>query len=396
MKKQKSIVKSQKCKSYKFEGITLISLVITIILLIILAGIAINLSIGENGLFSKAKDARDKYLLVEKNERQALNELYEQLGLDGDLPENTKQTEAGKIVKMPEKWLTITPTYVSDANGKTVVESKKVASVYAVSASNGDTIPVPLEFYYVGGTLASGVVISDNKEDQNLDAGKLDVRKELKGNQFVWIPCTISEYNKIDFGKESAKWDMGTNPAELLQIRKYNGFYVGRYEAGVGTLNKNKKENGTEEEKANPFDYSVTFDGGASLFNSVAIETGINGWGLQNYNFTARRIGTPVTTGINKATGNIVVKADSIPYYHVDYYTALEMSERLYTDHQYVKSGLTSGTMWDMMMKYMADTGNVDITSSNWGNYNNVSLTNLSRILHKCKFIYIRLNKRSN
>ena len=189
---------------------------------------------------------------------------------------------------------------------------------------------------------------------------------------------------------------MGTNPAELLQIRKYNGFYVGRYEAGVGTLNKNKKENGTEEEKANPFDYSVTFDGGASLFNSVAIETGINGWGLQNYNFTARRIGTPVTTGINKATGNIVVKADSIPYYHVDYYTALEMSERLYTDHQYVKSGLTSGTMWDMMMKYMADTGNVDITSSNWGNYNNVSLTNLSRILHKCKFIYIRLNKRSN
>ncbi len=396
MKKQKSIVKSQKCKSYKFEGITLISLVITIILLIILAGIAINLSIGENGLFSKAKDARDKYLLAEKNERQALNELYEQLGLDGDLPENTKQTEAGKIVKMPEKWLTITPTYVSDANGKTVVESKKVASVYAVSAGNGDTIPVPLEFYYVGGTLASGVVISDNKEDQNLDAGKLDVRKELKGNQFVWIPCTISEYNKIDFGKESAKWDMGTNPAELLQIRKYNGFYVGRYEAGVGTLNKNKKENGTEEEKANPFDYSVTFDGGASLFNSVAIETGINGWGLQNYNFTARRIGTPVTTGINKATGNIVVKADSIPYYHVDYYTALEMSERLYTDHQYVKSGLTSGTMWDMMMKYMADTGNVDITSSNWGNYNNVSLTNLSRILHKCKFIYIRLNKRSN
>ncbi len=391
MKKQKSIYKSN-----KFEGITLISLVITIILLIILAGIAINLSIGENGLFSKAKDARDKYLLAEKNERQALNELYEQLGLDGDLPENTKQTEAGKIVKMPEKWLTITPTYVSDANGKTVVESKKVASVYAVSAGNGDTIPVPLEFYYVGGTLASGVVISDNKEDQNLDAGKLDVRKELKGNQFVWIPCTISEYNKIDFGKESAKWDMGTNPAELLQIRKYNGFYVGRYEAGVGTLNKNKKENGTEEEKANPFDYSVTFDGGASLFNSVAIETGINGWGLQNYNFTARRIGTPVTTGINKATGNIVVKADSIPYYHVDYYTALEMSERLYTDHQYVKSGLTSGTMWDMMMKYMADTGNVDITSSNWGNYNNVSLTNLSRILHKCKFIYIRLNKRSN
>ena len=50
-------------KSYKFykaDGITLISLVITIILLIILAGIAINLSIGENGIFRRAQEAKLK------------------------------------------------------------------------------------------------------------------------------------------------------------------------------------------------------------------------------------------------------------------------------------------------------------------------------------------------
>ncbi|MCI8345291.1 MAG: hypothetical protein HFJ42_04915 [Clostridia bacterium] len=44
----------------KNNAITLISLVITIILLIILAGIGINLSIGENGLFSKAKYAKEE------------------------------------------------------------------------------------------------------------------------------------------------------------------------------------------------------------------------------------------------------------------------------------------------------------------------------------------------
>ena len=43
-------------------AITLISLVITIILLIILAGIVINISIGENGLFKKAKYAKNEYL----------------------------------------------------------------------------------------------------------------------------------------------------------------------------------------------------------------------------------------------------------------------------------------------------------------------------------------------
>lgn len=171
---------------------------------------------------------------------------------------------------------------------------------------------------------------------------------------------------------------MGTQSAEYMQIKKYNGFYIGRYEAGVGTLNKDKKENGTEEEKNNPFDYSVTFNGNASLFGAVALQTGINSWGWQNYNFTARRTGTPVTTGSNKVAGNVVVKANSIPYYHADYYTALEMSERLYNEHNYVKSGLVTGTMWDMMMKYMKETGNIDITSSSWVNYDNVSLTNLN------------------
>lgn len=41
------------------KGITLISLVITIILLIILAGIAINLSLWNNGLFNKTKEAKE-------------------------------------------------------------------------------------------------------------------------------------------------------------------------------------------------------------------------------------------------------------------------------------------------------------------------------------------------
>ncbi len=49
----------------------------------------------------------------------------------------------------------------------------------------------------------------------------------------------------------------------------------------------------------------------------------------------------------------------------------------MYSNNNYVKSGLVTGTQWDMMMKYMRDTGNVDILTSTWGNYDNVSLTNL-------------------
>ena len=42
------------------RGITLISLVITIILLIIIASIAISLGIGEGGILNKAKHAKEE------------------------------------------------------------------------------------------------------------------------------------------------------------------------------------------------------------------------------------------------------------------------------------------------------------------------------------------------
>ena len=181
------------------KGITLITLVITIVLLIILSGIMINIGLGENGLFARAKEARSKYLMAEKEEEKTLNELYKELGIQGDLPENTQTTEIGTVVETPEKWKITTPSYVSVINGEQVKNSYKVASVYAVSVGNGNEIPVPIDFYYVGGTLESGIVISDNIEDKNKDAGKADVRKELKGNQFVWIPCKLEDYHKIDF-----------------------------------------------------------------------------------------------------------------------------------------------------------------------------------------------------
>ncbi len=56
------------------KAITLIALVITIIILIILAGVGINLSLGENGIFKRAKEAKNKYLTAQENEEKGLNE----------------------------------------------------------------------------------------------------------------------------------------------------------------------------------------------------------------------------------------------------------------------------------------------------------------------------------
>ena len=56
------------------KGITLITLCITIILLIILAGVVINLSLGDNGLFKIAKRATKNYKTIGANEEKAIEE----------------------------------------------------------------------------------------------------------------------------------------------------------------------------------------------------------------------------------------------------------------------------------------------------------------------------------
>lgn len=53
--------------------------------------------------------------------------------------------------------------------------------------SQNEYINIPEGFYYVGGTIDTGVVISDNKDDYNKGTD-YETTLKLKGNQYVWIP----------------------------------------------------------------------------------------------------------------------------------------------------------------------------------------------------------------
>lgn len=291
-----------------------------------------------------------------------INELYKELGME-DLPENTKENpqEIGKEVALKDGWEAQTVTYTSTKDAKEVKDLKKVATVYAISVGNGDTVPIPKGFWYVGGTLEDGVIISDDIEDRygynpetkkenetTLNKTTHEYAEKLKGNQFVWIPCTIENYKKNanwngtiqkNGTLANTNWDTSTNSAEETQIEKYGGFYVGRYEAGTSNIQ------------------GIDF-----ASNYTCTESWIN----PNMNYS-------------KANGNITSKANEIPYYHADYYTAVQMSKRMYKNdnerNKYVNSGLITGTMWDIMLKTMNEKTNCNTILSNWGNYSNNSIT---------------------
>ena len=169
-------------------GITLIALVVTIVVLLILAGVTINALFGDSGIIQKAKDAQNKMDQAAENDLNALNELNEWLdskvnGTTGETAVNIS-TLVGKAVDKNTK--------AEDAYGNkiTIPKGFKVLphGTDADSATytySGDNIPA----------VQDGIVIEDTQT-------------ETAGNQFVWVPVgTIknkdNKTNTITLGRYS-------------------------------------------------------------------------------------------------------------------------------------------------------------------------------------------------
>ena len=148
------------------RGVTLIALVITIIVLLILAGVTIAMLTGENGIISKAMQAKTKTEDSKETEEAGLKKIENYI--------NGKSAEAGVVIQDLK-------SIKSDGTEGEVIGEK-------VSDGAGGVVPVPNEFYYVGGTVKSGAVISDNLADKDKFKGQEVVGTNLSGNQFVFIP----------------------------------------------------------------------------------------------------------------------------------------------------------------------------------------------------------------
>ena len=99
--KNKKHIRRRKMREKK--GITLISLVITIIILIILAGSSIHTLIGENEIITKAKEAKQNITLAGEAEALQLNQLYYELEMKGELTEDEESAKKDEIIALLQK-----------------------------------------------------------------------------------------------------------------------------------------------------------------------------------------------------------------------------------------------------------------------------------------------------
>ena len=214
-------------KNTKEKGITLIALVVTITVLIILATVSINTVLGDNGIIKRAQKARDSYQNSSTSEDEHMKQLANEMS-EYDEDNTTKNPTAGTTVAKPGTWTSSQVTPIADGNG--------------------GTVPLPNGFYYVGGDISTGLVISD-KQGDTMNASGVDM-----GNQFVWIPVsseadlTRTNFNTngqpttgLDTTRYTEPYANGYSTeaeeytAMKTQVLKYGGFYIGRFEAGVNS-----------------------------------------------------------------------------------------------------------------------------------------------------------------
>ena len=102
---QKSKVENLQ-RNVKNQGITLIALVATIVILLILSGVTINMLLGENGIIRTAQEAKNTWESAVANEQEDLENLMNELNsIMNDNSENGNDPSQCQTSGIPHKHL---------------------------------------------------------------------------------------------------------------------------------------------------------------------------------------------------------------------------------------------------------------------------------------------------
>src|SRR5574344_2742883 len=242
--RRKKIVKKEKIKQ---AGITLVALVVTIVILLILAGVSLTLVLTNQGIVTKAQEARNNYSDARDKEQNTLNQA--EMDMDAILG-STKGTSLPQTANT-KPYLPTGFTQVSGTDLNTGLVVKDVAeneyvwievpkSIFTTATSETD---------YTKITADLKTYTTDYKSTTYLDIYYSDATTGLTSAQYTDL------YHKM-----------------LKSVYINGGFYIGRYEAGIGTNRTSDTGVSTAMvTKANQYPYTyVTCSEAETLAKAVA------------------------------------------------------------------------------------------------------------------------------
>ncbi len=315
--KEKNKIKEAKSKRIlKGEnGITLIALVITIVILIILATVTLNVVLGEGGLIQRAQQSKELTEQAALEEQQGLNSLMSEFT-------NIMAEDQNPPAKIPETTQEAKPNPNED--GPRFEDTTTITD----DLDNEVTIPGGFHLDKDSGTkVEEGIVIED---DSN--------------NQFVWIPVgeykvsdTINSTGKLTNELSRREWadeDVVTGPMLVNEddaiagqnVETYNEYYYGE-----------GNENSVAKDQIEAFKTSATTNKGFYIGRYEA--------------------GTEVERTANTdSLTTPLVQANKYPYIYATRDEAKQQAEAMYSENEFITSELISSYAWDTALNFICQT----------------------------------------
>ena len=294
------------------KGITLVALVVTIVVLLILAGVSINLVLGNNGIIAKAKDAETKSAEASQNDLKGMNGLVSEMegalagnGSTGSGSGNGGAGGSGADTKVPAEATAETAPYFPD-NTFTKKEGTIDTGLVIQDASGNEYVWVVVpRTTAVYATTGLGKTTFTDADYTSIENDLKEYTKTYRGST-SFITDTWYADDKNEGWLSETEYKTLKN-SMLKSVYENGGFYVGRYEAGIGT-------------------------------NRTSIEAQVNG-----------KYPVPTTAP--------VTKADAYPYTYVTRTQAQNLASNVNSGTK--TSSLMFGVQWDLVLAFMHNKGNI-------------------------------------
>ena len=282
----------------KNKGITLVALVVTIVVLLILAGVSINLVLGNNGIIAKAQEAKTKQAEASENDLKGMNSLIEQMESTLNGSGNGGKTEPETVPYLPSDDFHY-DTSTSIDTGLVIKDANGNEYVWVV-------VPRTIAVYKTTGL---GKTTFTDADYTSIENDLKEYTKTYRGSTSYSDTYTADDKNVGWFADATAYNNLKNSM--LKSVYENGGFYVGRYEAGIA-------ENRTSKSSTNS-------DG----------------------KYTIEGMPAPVT------------KADAYPYTYVTRTQAQNLASKVNAGTKTIS--LMFGVQWDLVLAFMSkDTTKVN------------------------------------
>ena len=295
------------------------------------------------------------------------NGLIEQAKITKNITEKSIEDEAEKLNKLSQEY----------ANLMSEDETYDVPKfpIPPGGSVTEEGVPIPNGFYYVGGTKNDGVVISDSSADENRGA-EHDKITGMQGNQFVWVPVENPDEYFIEETVKLNGVETTTNVYSKLTMRNGDSYTSGK----PGNINSVREPDVLSNYDIDAQYYRDILGYGSTkeMADSLVKEYKRMYESIKKYKgFYIGRYELTGTVETPTVKAGAVLTADSAQA--KNWYGLKKACTEIIKNNANVTSTMIYGVEWDATMnwlkrtKFAEEPEKVDEDSSSWGNYSNSS-----------------------